>query len=90
MTREMIVNVRFVTHRDTGLIVAVSDDHRGLYVHGRTMKDVWERVPVALRALLEAEGKEVIAIHEVSEDGLRASGFVPSSARFNAELCEAA
>jgi hypothetical protein len=39
----------------TGLLLATSEELRGLYVHGRNNDELWERIPVAIRAILDAD-----------------------------------
>lgn len=51
--------VETIKHRKTGLKVAVSDDLPGLYVHGRSDEELFERIPIAIKAMLEASGEEV-------------------------------
>ena len=82
-------DIKYVRHAETGLIVAYSPDHKGIMVHGRTLDEVKERIPAAARAIFEAEGNEVISVHQISEDEIAESGFIPSTARFNASLVNA-
>jgi hypothetical protein len=63
--------------------MAVSDDLKGLNVHGRSEEEIAERVPVAIRALLEASGKFVI---EVSETYPPMPGFVANTKTFDARI----
>lgn len=82
--------IKFVRHTQTGLIVAYSPDHAGVMIHGRTFGEVKQRIPEAVRAIFEAEGKEIISIEEDADGETAGSGFMPSSARFHASLSHAA
>jgi hypothetical protein len=53
-----LITIQTIRHRETGLIVAMSDEMRGLYVHARTDADLLERIPIAIRDILEADGYE--------------------------------
>jgi hypothetical protein len=55
-----LITIQTIRHRDTGLIVATSDEMRGLYVHARTDADLLERIPIAIRDILEADGYDVL------------------------------
>ena len=77
-----------VAHRETGLIVAFSDDLPGLYVHGRSEEELRERIPEAIRALLEAQGESVSGIVRCDDDELPSS-FKPMAAVYALERCTA-
>lgn len=51
------INVVLFTHDQSGLMVAVSPDVPGLYVHGKSEEEINSRIPIALRALAEADQK---------------------------------
>jgi hypothetical protein len=51
-----LITIRTLRHVETGLLLAISDEMKGLYVHARSEKDLWERIPIAIRAILEADG----------------------------------
>lgn len=55
-----LITIQTIRHRETGLIVAISDEMKGLYVHARTDADLLERIPIAIRDILEADGYQVI------------------------------
>lgn len=91
MTNHLDINISVVQHTETGLIVATSDQLKGLIVHGRSMAEVEKRIPETIRALLEADGKIVLSITHLDQDEkTRKAGFTPTPQRFSAELCEAA
>jgi hypothetical protein len=51
--------VETVTHHKTGLLIARSVDLPGLYVHARNEEELRERIPIAIKAILEANGEPV-------------------------------
>lgn len=57
---DTVVPLRILTHKETGLLLAVSDEMPGLYVHGRTDREIAERAPQAIHAILEANGAHTI------------------------------
>ncbi len=46
-------------HKGTDLLIATSEDLKGLMVHARTEEELEERIPEAIRELLEAEGQKM-------------------------------
>lgn len=92
MSNHMDIYISVHAHAKTGLLVATSTELKGLIVHGRTLEEVRERIPDAIRALFEAEGKIVVSVKPIGDDDdiVRKAGFTPAPARFHAELCEAA
>jgi hypothetical protein len=81
------VKINVITHRKTGLLVARSDDLPGLMVHGRSDEELDERIPDAIRALMEAQGERVADVIKVGDEPETA--FRPASAEYAAELCPA-
>lgn len=77
--------IQVLEHRETELLLAISPDHKGLYVHARDLDELEERIPVALQELLEAEGIAVLSVKAVPESepiaNFRPLGFIA-----NAEL----
>lgn len=51
------IDVVVYRHAETGMMVAVSPDMPGMYVHGDTDEEINQRVPQAIRALVEADKK---------------------------------
>jgi hypothetical protein len=49
------IRITLMTHRKSGLMVAVSPDVPGLYVHGKSEEEITARIPIAVRALREAD-----------------------------------
>jgi hypothetical protein len=81
-----LITIQTIRHRETGLIVAMSDEMKGLYVHARTDADLLERIPIAIRDILEADGYEVLDISEVGSPPAVNTGFVPALRKFEASL----
>ena len=80
------ISIRTLRHRSTGMLVAVSDVMKGLYVHGDTEDELMERVPVAIQALLEAEGYKVFEVAIVESEIVAKLGFVDSERTYNASV----
>lgn len=73
---ENSIEVHILTNRESGLLLAVSDDLKGLYVHGRTEAQLFERIPQAIKALLEASGKvDVVVFQDADNDDNAAQSF---------------
>lgn len=62
--------VETITHRKTGLLIAMSNDLPGLYVHGRNEDELNDRVPQAIKALLEAAGETDVMIVRCEDEEL--------------------
>ncbi len=84
--KHKLVTIQTIRHRETGLIVAMSDELKGLYVHARTDADLRERIPVAIRDILEADGYQVLDLSEVNIPPEVGAGFVPALRKFEARL----
>jgi hypothetical protein len=82
---EKNVKIEVVEHRRTGLMVAMSKDLRGLMVHGRTGDELDERIPEAIRSLMEAEGHRVESVVKVDDDH-QSSAFRPATSHYEAAL----
>lgn len=52
---QVVVEVLRLKGKD--LLIAISDDMPGLYVHGRTEEELDARLPVAIMEIAAAEGK---------------------------------
>ncbi len=62
MPTDRHIAVEVMTLKDTGLMVAVSDDLPGLLVHGRSLEDLEQRLPVVIRELLEAQDAQKVKV----------------------------
>ena len=67
MSKINIVSVEIIEHRDTGLLVGMSEDMKGLYVHGRSLDEMERRIPLAIREILEAEGRKNVVVRPVDD-----------------------
>ena len=81
-----LITIQTLRHRETGLIVAMSDDMSGLYVHARSEADLLQRIPIAIRDILEADGYQVLQLSEVRMLPKFDAGFVPALRKFEASL----
>jgi len=79
------ISADILMNEKSGLMVAVSDDLPGLYVHGRTQSELNERIPVAIKAILEANGEGIFEVVPVDDD-VEYAGFLPQHRRFSAAL----
>lgn len=68
MTNARIITVEVAEHKGTGLLVGFSKDMKGLYVHGRTEEELEARIPQAIKAILEADGKGTYQVMKVEDD----------------------
>jgi len=84
------ISIKTLRHSKTGLMVAVSADMVGLCVHGRNDEELMERIPVAIRALLEASGNEVVSVSAIAPHPNVPKDFVPVSPDYNAQVRHAA
>lgn len=80
--REKLIEINIIRHKETGMYLAYSDDMKGLYVHARSMAELNERVPIAIRDIYEAAGQPVESVSPLREDGLEELGFEPTRRRF--------
>lgn len=62
--QERIINIEVLNHEQSGLMVAVSDDLPGLYVHGTSFEEVRSRVPAAIKSLVSASEDMDVEVHE--------------------------
>ena len=79
---EKLITIEIIRHAKTGLYIAYSDDMKGLFVHGRTTAELNDRIPIAIKDILEASGQKVASVTPVDEDGIEALGFEPTHRRF--------
>jgi hypothetical protein len=72
-TAQKLFQIEVRRYRDSDLLLATSDDLRGLNVVGRTDQEIELRVPGSVRELLEAQGHSVV---DVAAERSDRSGFV--------------
>lgn len=80
------ININVVRHATTGMLVAISDDMRGLIVHARSKAELERRLPLAMTEMLEAEGYRVISITTTAEPDDVPVEFVSHRFRAAAEV----
>ncbi|QRG06125.1 DUF1902 domain-containing protein [Xanthobacter dioxanivorans] len=85
---EQMINVEIKRHRETGLLLATSEDMPGLMVHGRTMAEMEERLPIAARDILEHQGHTVQSV--TLEKSRLSDNFWPAHVTVNASMAAAA
>jgi hypothetical protein len=73
------IRVQLVVNRDTGLLVALSDDLKGLVIAAASKEEVEQQIPGAIRELLEAEGRTVLSVTAEVEPKDLPSGFSSAS-----------
>lgn len=79
------ITIDLVVHKDTKLMVATSPEMKGLIVHGRTESELEQRIPQAIRAVLEADGFQVEDVRPVTDDSdVIVPDFIPTRRKFEA------
>ena len=76
------IGIQVIEFDQTGLLIAFSDDLPGLYVYGRSDDDLEKNLPVAIKDLLEAQGKRNVKVVKV--DG-RSVGVSSSGLQYQAD-----
>lgn len=77
------IRIRVAKHKDTGLLMAMSDDLYGLTIHARTAEEIRSQLAGAIRELLEAQGHTVISVTAENDDrftGADVPAFVANAA----------
>lgn len=82
---EKTITIKVIGHKTSGLLVAYSDELHGLVIHGRTIEELKEKSPAAVREILEAMGETVAGVEVRANDGPHLENFVPPS--FIAQAC---
>lgn len=77
------IDVHF--HRSGNLVMATSPDHKGFNIAARSLEELEQKIPDAIRTLLEAEGKQVHNLQTRSEFGAE-SGWEPNTYFASAQL----
>lgn len=67
VTQEIEINVR--KHRETGLLLATSDQLKGLLVPARSERELDEKLPAAIKELVEAHGEKLVSVEITRQDG---------------------
>lgn len=80
---ERIINVHVLINKRTGLLLAESDDLPGLHVVARDEAQLMERVPEAIRLIMEADGASGVTVRQLN--GGASGGFAaPNEHQFQA------
>lgn len=74
---ERQVRITVLKHRDTDLLMATSYDLLGLMVPGRSEEELAEKIPAAIREILEAEGNEVLSVEFMEPRADLPEEFIP-------------
>lgn len=76
--------ITLLEHKETGLLMATSDDLPGLVVHGKSAEEIEGKLPGIVSDLLKASGEQVgeVRLERTRIDGI---GFGPPS--FIANAC---
>lgn len=82
---DTVYRVETVTNRKTGLLIGICAELPGLYVHGRTQDEIDARAPIAIKAMLEAQGHEVKEV--VRCDDELPDAFEATVARYALDDC---
>lgn len=88
ISRHRFIEIQIMKHNKTGMLIATSNDMKGLFVHGDNFEEINERAPVAIQSILEAEGKTNVKVQAVEDVIANDAGFDKLTQRF--ELEEAA
>ena len=80
------IRIRIVQHRKSDLLVALSDDLKGLMVPGRSELELEQKLPEAVREILEAQGNRVISVVTTREARHLPSAFIDRDYVANAQL----
>jgi len=71
-----LIKIRVVQHRSSDLLVALSDDLKGLMVPGRNDEELEQKIPSAVREILEAQGFKVVSVTADFEDDRLPDAFM--------------
>lgn len=83
---EKTIRIRLVGYKNSNLLMAVSDDLRGLVVHGRSQQEIAPKLEGAVRELLEAEGFRVLRLTVATEHESPVAEIGPPTFIANASL----
>jgi hypothetical protein len=81
-----LIKIRVVQHRTSDLLVALSDDLKGLMVPGRSDEELERKIPMAVREILEAQGFRVISVTADSATGDLPAAFMAREFVANAKV----
>lgn len=64
-----VLRVEITRVSRTGMMLGYSPALRGLYVHGRSVEEMEERIPLAIRDILEGQGRRGVEIRKLADHG---------------------
>jgi hypothetical protein len=68
------------------LFVATSEDLHGLVVFGKIVEEIADKLPIAIREILEASGYKVLSVTAIRDERISRAGFGPPAFVANASL----
>lgn len=80
------IRIRLLRNKDTGLLMAMSQDLKGLVVHGHSVEEIDARLPSVVRDLLEMDGIKVASVEVVEDKTISVVGFGPPAYVANVAL----
>ena len=83
---ERTIRITLRKHDTSPLLAATSDDLNGLIVFGRTQQEIADKLPIAIRELLEAMGYQVASVTAAPDERASRAGFGPPAFIANASL----
>jgi len=75
---ERTINIKVQEHRKTGLLMATSEEMRGLIVHARSEEELQSRLEIAVRDLLEADGHQVDYVRVTRKESAQPAFSLPT------------
>lgn len=84
------IEVLVLQRKKSDLLIAYSDDLPGLLVTGRTIEELEDRIPRAVKEILEAQGHVVLRVTTKSDRSQIPSDFGPAGYTANAVYQHAA
>jgi hypothetical protein len=85
LVKNTLISINVLYHPPTKMLVATSPELKGLIVHARSEEEINERVPLAIRLIMEADGYIVESVTPVDGDESPApAGFVATPRKFQA------
>ena len=83
------ITVDFYENDSTGLIVAMSEEMKGLFIAGHSLEEVESRIPDAVRSLQEAH-REIAAKKRRDTTASKPAGFRPMDRHREIDLARVA
>ena len=74
--RKARYSLSVITHKDTGWMLAASDELPGLFVQGKDVEELTDRAPRVIRRMLERQGRVVERVTMETRPSKVPNGFV--------------